>query len=184
MAKTKVANAVAFTITADGKAINSMIADFAARFTSITDNAHLILASSVLQAIEHGNADYASRFINVVHGRMDAAGMVKWLCAYGPLKFQAKSETHKHGQFLIDKTRVDELKKLYLENSKAFIAKLDQDKFWEYAPPKAIKDFDLPSLINALIKRGEKVQAGELEVNKKDLRGLEQLKKIAGNLAA
>jgi hypothetical protein len=174
-----------FTFTTDGKRITKMLESVLSRGSKLMTDVHVLNLCLLARAIDHSDADGASRLVNGLGGGFRRTAIINWMIAYGPFKWTKDKDKVKYplgGKLTFDGDKAEQCKK----DRASILKTAEADPFWEFEPEKEFKGIDILGLIKSTIERAEKAEQEADTPEKKaklKLKGLVQLRKVYKELA-
>jgi hypothetical protein len=163
----KAGEAVSFTVTADGSAINAMIGVIKASADSLRSNIQNAAASCILHAIKHGDVTYAARLYDAVSRSGNRQSLASYFSKHGPIKVSTKNNAA--GEAVADFKIISEKRELMLKADLGVTAAALMAQPWQEQEKEAtFKGIDPEERVYSLIKSTRKIMEGKDDKRPKD----------------
>ena len=159
------------------KALNALITKIGRNATSLKQDIHNACVSACLHHVEHGDVGPINRLIDVTKDVVHNNAIHRWFETYGCLTWDTKTKLFKHNKAKVDEAKADA----------DFVQKTVEAKtYYEVTPTPEFKPMSVPAMLNAIIKRYEKLADDEenFKNEKNNFKGLEEVKALVAKLAA
>lgn len=163
----------------DKTALHTAILAVGKVYASAADQVQIILASSILQALQHGNTDPLNDLITAVGKGVRKTAIVDWALKHAPVVPETDKEKSKDKPLRFSRERIETLlpdvvdaKNVTAEEAMTWAMQAYAVHWTEYKePPVLPQEWDVMAALKQVIQTGKTMQGKNVSIKHADILG-------------